>query len=428
MPATVQHPAPQLVEVELEPAEEEQEREPDDRERLHRLVDARPSRAPAARRRCRARSRPRPRGSAAGARSPSASGATNATPITTARLVNDDRTCSHRPRIPFRRGSPRRYGLRVTVTAMMGRGLQPTTRRARRTRSARGDEHAFEWLLDRYDATAAPDRAELRRHRRPSPTRSCRTPGSACIRGIDGFEQRSSLKTWLYRILMNIARTRGVRESPHHPVLLGVGALDDGDEPTFDPERFRPPDDPELARALGVVPARLGAPARERASSATETVGAASTRRSTQLPPAQREVLTLRDVDGWTSTEVCNALGLTETNQRVLLHRARAKVRRRSSSTSKARSPHDPARSTTSRATSSWSSSPSTSRRAAASRRAPARGAPRDLPGLRERARAVPDRDPHERTGCRSRTSTRSRRRRGEPVMAAFRDWAATRD
>jgi RNA polymerase sigma factor, sigma-70 family len=142
------------------------------------------------------------------------------------------------------------------------------------------------------------------------------------LRGIDRFEQRSSLKTWIYRILLNIARTRGVRDKRSIP-FSSLGG-DDDDGPTFAADRFqtvfgpspghwaefptRWHDQPELSavghETLDVVRAALAV-----------------------LPSSQQEVVRLRDVEGWTSAEVCNALELTETNQRVLLHRGRAKLR-----------------------------------------------------------------------------------------------------
>jgi RNA polymerase sigma-70 factor, ECF subfamily len=133
------------------------------------------------------------------------------------------------------------------------------------------------------------------------------------LRGIEGFEGRSSLKTWLFRIVANTAKTRGVREARSIPFT----SLGDDSEGGVDPDRFLgsgerfpghwavPPEGRVLAaEAMGVI---------ERAIDA--------------LPPAQRAVITLRDIQGLSSEEVRNALDLTETNQRVLLHRARSKVR-----------------------------------------------------------------------------------------------------
>jgi RNA polymerase sigma-70 factor (ECF subfamily) len=140
------------------------------------------------------------------------------------------------------------------------------------------------------------------------------------LRGIGRFEGRSSLKTWLYRIVANTAKTRGVRESRSIP-FSSLG--DDGDEGTVDADRFLGSGD----RFPGhwAVPPQAWAP--EGRLLADETLGVVE-RAIEKLPPAQRAVITMRDVQGFTSEEVCNALDLTETNQRVLLHRARAKVRR----------------------------------------------------------------------------------------------------
>jgi RNA polymerase sigma-70 factor (ECF subfamily) len=129
------------------------------------------------------------------------------------------------------------------------------------------------------------------------------------LQGIDRFEGRSSLKTWVYRILVNRAMTKGAREARSTPFA----------EPAVDPVRFTaagawasPPlrwdEQPELAlrssETLSVVRAAIEA-----------------------LPPLQRLVITMRDLEGFGAEETRNALDLTETNQRVLLHRARAKVR-----------------------------------------------------------------------------------------------------
>jgi RNA polymerase sigma-70 factor (ECF subfamily) len=188
-----------------------------------------------------------------------------------------------------------------------------------------GDEAAFGWLLDRYHAPLHRT-ARMYVSTDAHADEVVQETWMAVLRGIDGFERRSSLKTWLYRILMNIARTRGVKESRAIPFSSAAGVLDDGAEPTFDADRFRPPDDPEWPGHWAAFPNDWEHQPESRllASETLALVGAAIER----LPPAQREVLTLRDVDGWSSVEVCNELGLSETNQRVLLHRGRAKVRR----------------------------------------------------------------------------------------------------
>jgi RNA polymerase sigma-70 factor (ECF subfamily) len=135
------------------------------------------------------------------------------------------------------------------------------------------------------------------------------------LRGIDTFEGRSSLRTWTFRILTNIAKTRGVRERRMVPQSSA--------SPTVDPERFRGPDD-EFPGGWKVFPISWPAPDH----SAVEAETAAAIRAEIgRLPERQRAVITLRDVHGFTAQEVCEVLELSPANQRVLLHRARAAVR-----------------------------------------------------------------------------------------------------
>jgi len=141
------------------------------------------------------------------------------------------------------------------------------------------------------------------------------------LRGLDRFEGRSSLKTWILRILTNTAKTRGRREGRTIPFssLQSPGTVP---EPAVDADRFRPDDDPRWPGHWASAPEELP----------EDRLVAAETRARLEaaiadLPASQRAVITLRDVQGWTSEEVCNALDVTETNQRVLLHRARSKVR-----------------------------------------------------------------------------------------------------
>jgi RNA polymerase sigma-70 factor, ECF subfamily len=140
------------------------------------------------------------------------------------------------------------------------------------------------------------------------------------LKGIGRFEGRSSLKTWLFRIVANTAKTRGIRESRSIPFSsLGDDA---SDEPTVDPERFL--GSGERFPGHWAVPPQAWAPEGRLLS---QEALAVIEREIDRLPPAQRAVITMRDVQGFTSEEVCNALDVTETNQRVLLHRARARVR-----------------------------------------------------------------------------------------------------
>jgi RNA polymerase sigma-70 factor (ECF subfamily) len=143
------------------------------------------------------------------------------------------------------------------------------------------------------------------------------------LRGIDRFEGRSSLKTWLFRILVNRARTRGARE--HRSLPLSALEAAGSDEPV-DPDAFLDAGHPAWGGWWASYPCSWeGIPddrvlARETLGLAREAVAA--------LPERQREVLVLRDVIGMGPEEVCAALGISDGNQRVLLHRGRAKVRR----------------------------------------------------------------------------------------------------
>ena len=137
----------------------------------------------------------------------------------------------------------------------------------------------------------------------------------AVLNGIDRFEGRSSLKTWIFRILTNIAKTRGERERRSIP-FSALDTEDGGFEPAVERSRFTG------TGQWAVLPRAWP----EDKLLAAETLSVIE-RAIERLPPTQRTVITLRDVEGWTADEVRNALELSETNQRVLLHRARAKVR-----------------------------------------------------------------------------------------------------
>jgi RNA polymerase sigma-70 factor, ECF subfamily len=145
------------------------------------------------------------------------------------------------------------------------------------------------------------------------------------LRGLDRFERRSSFKTWLFRILVNRARTRGEREGRTVPFSALGGAALEPVEPAVAPERFLGPDHPEWPLHWAVPPSSWGASPEEQLLR-RETLDLIE-HAIAALPPAWREVITLRDVEGLTADEVCNVLGISETNQRVLLHRARSRVR-----------------------------------------------------------------------------------------------------
>jgi RNA polymerase sigma-70 factor (ECF subfamily) len=186
--------------------------------------------------------------------------------------------------------------------------------RALLARLRTGEEAAFEALVNRYDRS-------LRQLARTF----VRTPSAAddvvqetwlaVIRGLDSFQARSSLRTWIFTILVNRARTRGARDARSVP----FSALDAGDGSAVDPAAFgtdghwrsAPPRldaDPEARLLSQELRGRLLAAVED-------------------LAPAQRAVMTLRDLAGLDAAEVCSLLDITDGNQRVLLHRARANVR-----------------------------------------------------------------------------------------------------
>ncbi len=142
----------------------------------------------------------------------------------------------------------------------------------------------------------------------------------ALFQGVDRFEGRSALRTWLGRVVANLARTRATREARCVPLSSFEGV----DGPTVDPSAFHPPGT-FLEGHWATPPARWD-------ESPDGPLHAEQTLRVVRdaiaaLPDQQAAVMTLRDIDGWTADEVCSALGLSEGNQRVLLHRARARVR-----------------------------------------------------------------------------------------------------
>jgi RNA polymerase sigma-70 factor (ECF subfamily) len=142
------------------------------------------------------------------------------------------------------------------------------------------------------------------------------------LRGIDGFAARSSLRTWIYRILINTAKTRGARDTRAIP-LSSLAPTHEDHGPTVAPSRFRGPDDP-YPGGWRSHPAAWPTP--EGAALAQETRRHLASALA-GLPARQRVVVTLRDVQGYSSDEVCAILDITPANQRVLLHRARATLR-----------------------------------------------------------------------------------------------------
>jgi RNA polymerase sigma-70 factor, ECF subfamily len=181
-----------------------------------------------------------------------------------------------------------------------------------------GDERAFETLVDRHHATMlAVARTYVKS--RAVAEEVVQDAWLGVLKSLDRFEGRSSLRTWIMRILVNTAKTRGVREARTVPV-----ASLEPDEAAVDPARFRGAGDafpghwrryPADWRALP-----------DQSLFDRETIDIAL-RAIEQLPDAQQSVLRLRDIHGWSAEEVCAGLEISDGNQRVLLHRARSRVR-----------------------------------------------------------------------------------------------------
>ena len=182
-----------------------------------------------------------------------------------------------------------------------------------------GDEAAFTTLVERHD------RALLRLARVFVPNRSVaeevvQETWIGVLNGLGTFEGRSALKTWIFRILVNRAKTRGVREA-RSVRFSSLGDPEGDGEPAVDPARFGPhgmwADPPRRWEDDTPEAVLLREEARQRLEQAIE-----------ELPPRQRMVLVLRDIEGVPAEEVCNILEIAETNQRVMLHRARSALHR----------------------------------------------------------------------------------------------------
>jgi RNA polymerase sigma-70 factor (ECF subfamily) len=183
-----------------------------------------------------------------------------------------------------------------------------------------GDERAFETLVERH----YPTMLAVARHyvsSRAVAEEVVQDAWLGVLNGIDRFEGRSSLRTWILRILVNTAKTRGAREARTVPF---ASLAPEGDQAAVDPERFRSADDPFPGHWRAYPGNWQQLPDEVLADRETLEVVLATIH---QLPPPQRIVVTVRDILGHTSTEVCEMLGISEGNQRVLLHRARSKVR-----------------------------------------------------------------------------------------------------
>jgi RNA polymerase sigma-70 factor (ECF subfamily) len=183
-----------------------------------------------------------------------------------------------------------------------------------------GDETAFMMLVDQHQP-AMLRLAQMYVSSRAVAEEVVQEAWLGILKGLPTFEGRSSLRTWMYKIVTNVAKTRGVREGRSLPFS---SLTRDHDDPV-DPSWFQGADDPFPGGWHTFPDDWRGIP--EDRLLGRETLDHIS-RALDGMPAMQAEVVRLRDVQGWSSDEVCNALDLTETNQRVLLHRGRNRIRR----------------------------------------------------------------------------------------------------
>jgi RNA polymerase sigma-70 factor, ECF subfamily len=182
-----------------------------------------------------------------------------------------------------------------------------------------GDEQAFLRLVDRYQASMLRLSMTLVRSHAIA-EEVVQEAWLGIIRGIDRFEGRASLKTWIFRIVTNIAIKKAQRERRTIP----FSSLDAGAGQSVDPARFRTPAD-RYAGHWALQPRDWSAIPEDQLLSRETLARVASAIEA--LSPSQRAVVTLHDVEGLSSAEVCSMLSITAANQRVLLHRARSRVR-----------------------------------------------------------------------------------------------------
>jgi RNA polymerase sigma-70 factor (ECF subfamily) len=184
----------------------------------------------------------------------------------------------------------------------------------------RGDEAAFARLLDLYGASMLRV-ARLYVHDATIAEEIVQDTWLRVLRALEDFEERSSLRTWIFVILGNCARRRAEQESRSVP----VAEPDSGPEPAVEADRFFPDGHPRWARAWS-TPVD-GWDALPETKLLSDEAVAKFREAVTQLPARHAVVITLRDVEGWTAEEVCGLLEISPSNQRVLLHRARSQVR-----------------------------------------------------------------------------------------------------
>lgn len=186
-----------------------------------------------------------------------------------------------------------------------------------------GDEDAFRSLVDEHSASLLRVAISYVGSRAVA-EEVLQETWLGVLKGLDGFEGRSSLRTWLFRILSNTAKTRAVRERRTTPFSSVAGIEADAEGGAVDPDRFLPLSHDAEPGHWAIPPRRWDTPEQGLLSREVREVILAAIE---ALPASQRVVVTLRDIEGCPAHEVCEAIEVSEGNQRVLLHRGRSKVR-----------------------------------------------------------------------------------------------------
>ena len=184
----------------------------------------------------------------------------------------------------------------------------------------RGDESSFSRLVDLHHASMERV-ARLYVGTAAAAEEVAQEAWLGVLKGLARFEGRCTLKAWIFAIVANCAKSRGARD--RRTVPLSALVQDDDGGPSVDPERFLDDGHPRWPGHWSQPPEAWDEDALV-SRETLETIAAAMER----LPPMQRAVMTMRDVEGLGSDETCQVLGISEANQRVLLHRARSKVRK----------------------------------------------------------------------------------------------------
>ncbi|CAA9558729.1 MAG: RNA polymerase sigma factor RpoE [uncultured Thermomicrobiales bacterium] len=187
----------------------------------------------------------------------------------------------------------------------------------------RGDERAFDTLVTRHH-TAMVRLARVWVRDAPAAEEVVQETWLAVVKGIDAFEGRSPLRSWIFSILANKAKRCGSRESRSRPFSAFATDVEWGGPPAMDPAFFFPAGDEWAGHWIEPLREREGSPEPRMLA---EEMGGFILRQIDELPAHFRGVILLRDLHGLTAEETCTMLGISASNQRVLLHRARTKLR-----------------------------------------------------------------------------------------------------